>query len=76
VPLEVIVKGGTLKPPFTLGVRVDVQPKSSIPIGAKVEISPEGFTLGIEAELENIFSICPKVINECLNFMASYWPQG
>jgi hypothetical protein len=55
---------------------VDVQPKSSIPIGAKVEISPEGFTLGIEAELENIFSICPKVINECLNFMASYWPQG
>jgi hypothetical protein len=53
VPLEVIVKGGTLKPPFTLEVRVDVQPKSSIPIGAKVEINPEGFTLGIEAELEN-----------------------
>jgi predicted thioesterase len=24
---------------FTLGVRADVQPKSSIPIGAKVEIS-------------------------------------
>jgi hypothetical protein len=25
---------------FTLGVRADVQPKSSIPIDAKVEISP------------------------------------
>ncbi len=32
MPLEVIVKGGTFKPPFTRGVRVDVQPKSSIPI--------------------------------------------
>jgi hypothetical protein len=30
---------------FTLGVRADVRPKSSIPIGAKVEISPKGFTL-------------------------------
>jgi hypothetical protein len=28
---------------FTLGVRANVQPKSSIPIGAKVEISPKGF---------------------------------
>jgi hypothetical protein len=27
---------------FTLGVRANVQPKSSIPIGAKVEISPKG----------------------------------
>jgi len=35
-----------------LGVRANVQHKSSIPIGAKVEISPKGFTLGIEAELE------------------------
>jgi hypothetical protein len=26
---------------FTLGVRANVQPKSSIPIGAKVEISPK-----------------------------------
>jgi hypothetical protein len=30
---------------FTLGVRADVRPKSSIPIGEKVEISPKGFTL-------------------------------
>jgi len=28
---------------FTLGVRANVQPKSSIPIGAKVEIGPKGF---------------------------------
>jgi hypothetical protein len=27
---------------FILGVRANVQPKSSIPIGAKVEISPKG----------------------------------
>jgi len=25
--------------------------KSSIPIGAKVEISPNGFTLGVKAEI-------------------------
>ncbi len=31
-------------------------PKSSIPIGAKVETSPNGFTRGVEAELEKIFS--------------------
>ncbi len=30
---------------FTLGVRADVQPKPSIPIAVKVEISPKGFTL-------------------------------
>jgi hypothetical protein len=35
-----------------LGVRANVQPKSSIPIGGKVEISPNGFTLGVKAELE------------------------
>jgi len=31
---------------FTLGVRADVQPKSNIPIGAKVEIGPKGFPIG------------------------------
>ncbi len=31
---------------FTLGVSANVQPKSSIPIGAKVEIIRIGFTLG------------------------------
>jgi len=28
---------------LTLGVRVDVQPKSRVPIGAKVEMGPKGF---------------------------------
>ncbi len=32
---------------FTLGVRANVQPKSSIPIAAKVEISLKAFTLGV-----------------------------
>jgi hypothetical protein len=32
----------------------------SIPIGAKVEMSPKGFILGVKAEIEKYFSICPK----------------
>jgi hypothetical protein len=40
------------KAAFTLGVRPHVQPKSSIPIGAKVEISPKDFTFGVKAEIE------------------------
>jgi len=47
---------------FTLGVRANVQPKSSTPIGAKVEITPKGFTLGVKAEIEKNFSICPKLL--------------
>jgi hypothetical protein len=43
-------------------VRANVQPKSSIPIGAKVELNPKGFALGVKAELEKIFSICPKLL--------------
>jgi hypothetical protein len=31
------------KATFTLGVGAHVQPRSSIPIGAKVEIGPKGF---------------------------------
>jgi hypothetical protein len=42
-------------------VKDNVQLKSSIPIDAKVEISPKGFTLGVRAEIENLFSICPKL---------------
>jgi hypothetical protein len=34
----------------------------SIPIGAKVEISTKGFTLGVKAEIEKTFSICPKLL--------------
>jgi hypothetical protein len=51
--------------PFTLGVRANVQPKSSIPIGVKVEISPKGFfTLGVKAELDNTktFQSAPKLL--------------
>jgi hypothetical protein len=47
---------------FTLRVRVHVQPKSSIPIGAKVEISPKGLTLRVKADIEKSFSICPKLL--------------
>jgi hypothetical protein len=34
-----------LEAPFTLEVRANVQTTSSIPIGAKVEISPQGLSL-------------------------------
>jgi hypothetical protein len=47
---------------FTLGVRPNVQPKSSIPVSAKVEIGPKFFTLGVKAEIEKIISICPKLL--------------
>jgi hypothetical protein len=37
-------------------------PKSSIRIGAKVEIGPKSITtLGVKAEIDKIFSICPKL---------------
>jgi hypothetical protein len=49
---------------FTLGVRANVQPKSSILIDAKVEISPTGFTLGVKAEIEKkLFNLPPVQIN-------------
>jgi hypothetical protein len=57
-------KNTTTKAPFTLGVKANVQPKSSIPIGAKVEISLMGFTQGVKDEIEKIFSICPQVTNK------------
>jgi hypothetical protein len=34
-----------------LFISANVQPKSSIPIHAKVEMGPEGFALGVKAEL-------------------------
>ncbi len=37
---------------FTLGVKANVQLKSSIPIDAKVEINPKGFTLGVKANVQ------------------------
>ncbi len=37
---------------FTLGVKANVQPKSNIPIDAKVEIDPKGYALEIKVEIE------------------------
>jgi hypothetical protein len=47
---------------FIQGVKANVQLKSSIPIGAKVEIGHKGFTLRVKAEIEKINSICPKLL--------------
>jgi hypothetical protein len=41
--MEVALRSAS-KARFILGVRANVQPKSSIPIGTKVEISLKGFT--------------------------------
>jgi hypothetical protein len=39
---------------FTLGVKVMVELKSSIPIGAITEISPKGSTIGVKVEKNKI----------------------
>jgi hypothetical protein len=43
-------------------LRPNVELKSSIPVGAKVEISPMGFALRVKVEILKIFSICPKLL--------------
>jgi hypothetical protein len=48
---------------FRLGVRPDVQPKSSIPICVKVEIDPKGFTLGVKANRKKNFNLPKLLIN-------------
>jgi hypothetical protein len=48
-------RGLRIKAQFTLGVKANVQLKSSISIGAKVETSPKGFTQGIKVETKKIF---------------------
>jgi hypothetical protein len=40
-----------LRPTSHLEVMANVQPKSRIPIGSKVEIGLKDFTLGIQAEI-------------------------
>jgi hypothetical protein len=42
-----------------------VPPKSSIPIGAKVEISPKDFTVGVKAEIgkRKLFNLPQVLIN-------------
>jgi hypothetical protein len=43
-------------------MRANVQPKSNIPIGAKVEIRHRSFTLGVKAEREK------KTFQSALNY--------
>jgi hypothetical protein len=43
-------------------VKANAQLKSSITIGAKVVFNPQGFTLGVKAEIEKTFSICHKLL--------------
>jgi hypothetical protein len=50
---------------FTLGVRANVQPKTSISIGAKVEIGLKGFTPGVKAEIEKKNFNLPQATNKC-----------
>jgi hypothetical protein len=60
-----ILNSGTDRSPYShlrcalLGVRANIQPKSSIPISEKVEISPKDFTLGVKAEREKKFQSAP-----------------
>jgi hypothetical protein len=62
---------------FTLGVRANVHPKSSISIGSKVEIGPKGFALGVKTEIEKKkFFNLPLVTNKCFTLMALNWPPG
>jgi hypothetical protein len=39
-----------------------LNPKSSIRIGAKVEISPKGFTLGVKVEIEKKHFDLPQLL--------------
>jgi hypothetical protein len=53
----------------------NVQLNSCILFGAKVEISPKGFTLGPNVIIEKVFSICDNLLfNDEL--MAMNYPQG
>jgi len=45
---------------FTLGGKANIQLKSSISIGAKVEISLMRFALGVKAEIEFFFQSAPS----------------
>jgi hypothetical protein len=39
----------SMKAHFTLGIKAKVELELNIPIGAIIEISPKGFTLGVKA---------------------------
>ncbi len=67
---------GDHKASFTLGVRPNVQPKSSISLGAKVEISPTGFTPEVNADREKNFSICPKLLTNAAHYGLALGPKA
>jgi len=53
-----------LNPTLHKGVKANVQLKSNILIGAKVEIIPKGFTLGNKVKIEKIILIyCNLLLN-------------
>jgi hypothetical protein len=54
-----------LRPTLHKESKAKVQLKSSIPIGAKVEIGPKGFKLGVKAEIIKFFFNLPQVTNKC-----------
>jgi hypothetical protein len=62
---------------FTLWIISNVQPKSSIPIGAKVEKNrSQGLytrSQGWNRKKLNLFNL-PQITNKCWNFMALYQP--
>jgi hypothetical protein len=60
---------------FTLGVRAIVQPKSSIPIGLKVEISPGASHLQSTLIEKKNSLTCPKLLVNAKHY-GMYWPQG
>jgi hypothetical protein len=55
----------TLRANVPAFINTDVQPKSSIPIGAKVEIGLKGFTLGVKAEITFISKLGPTKSQKC-----------
>ncbi len=61
---------------FTQGVKANVQLKSSIPIGAKVEIGHKGFTLGVKAEIEKKKFNLPQVTNKCWTLWPCIGPKA
>jgi hypothetical protein len=60
---------------FTRTVRANVQTKSSIPIGAKVEISRKCFTQGLKAEIEKKNSSCPKLLTNAERYGLVLFPR-
>jgi hypothetical protein len=56
-----------IKARFTLGVRANVQPKSSIPIGVKVETAPRALQGPFRSQggQEIFFPNLPQVTNKC-----------